>query len=226
MLDQAIADMKKGQTEARDALIDAKTELRLSEKRRDKALAEASQLEARAMQALDASDEALARRFVEQKLAAEERAEADNSSVAEHHAQIKQLEVAERELERRLAQMPAKRAALMARQATASARGARTGATAKARDSVSQALDAFDRMEDKIIRAEVEAEVRTDGDPMMLDTSSLDSHKADLALAALKSKMAEQITAGDAKPDAAPAETATAGAVDDSLAELKARLGK
>ena len=38
VLEQAIADMKAGREEARTAIIDAKTELKLAEKRRDVAL--------------------------------------------------------------------------------------------------------------------------------------------------------------------------------------------
>ena len=92
LLDQAITDMKKGQEEARTALVDAKTEMRLSEKRRDRARSEAAAMEQKAMQALKASDEPLARRFLEQKLAAEERGGAEDSACEEHDARIKQLE--------------------------------------------------------------------------------------------------------------------------------------
>ena len=231
ILEQAIDDMKKGREEARRALIEAKTELRLSEKRRDKAHAESSALEHRAMQAIEAGDEPLARRFLEQKIASEERGVAEVSACDEHEAQIGQLEIAERELERRLSQMPAKRAALLARQATAQARGAKTGATSKAQDAVATALDAFDRMEEKIIRTEVDAEVRRELDPGYIDTSSLDAHKADQALAALKAKMTAQLPSGET-PDETPAEPDPAAApaepdpVGDSLADLKARLGK
>ncbi len=225
LLDQAIEDMKKGKEEARRALIDAKTELRLCEKRRDKARAEASDYERRAMQALEIGDENLARRYVEQKLSAEERGDAEASAAAEHDAQIRQLEVAEKELDRRLAAMPAKRAALLARKATAEARGARTGAASKAASSVAGAMETFDRMENKIIRAEVEAEVRTAGDPLLLDAGSLDAHRADEALGALKAKMAAQLAAGTPKPAPEPAAApAEPNPVDDSLAALKAKL--
>ena len=226
LLDQAIADMKKGQEEARAALIDAKTELRLSEKRRDRATAEAAAMEKKAMQALKASDEGLARRFLEQKLAAEERGAAEGSACDEHDARIKQLEIAERELGRRLAQMPAKRAALLARKATAEARGAGAGAANAAQTSVANALNAFERMEDRIIRAEVEAEVRAHEDPLMLGQGVLEDHRADEALSALKAKMAKELPAGAPEAEASAASEATEApdAVDDSLAELKAKL--
>ena len=224
MLEQAIDDMKRGRAEAQEALIAAKTEKRLSDKRRDKALAEAAELERRAMKALEAGDETLARRYVEQKLAAEERGEAEATGAEEHDNQIAQLEAASRELDRRLQQMPAKRAALLARKSAAEARGGRTGATSKASSAVAGAMEAFDRMEEKIIRAEVEAEVRGTGDPLLLDAGPLESLKADEALTALKAKMAAQLPSGkEEAPE--PAEESASSAIDDSLAELKSRLG-
>ncbi len=222
MLDQAIADMKRGQGEAQEALIEAKTELRLIDKRREKAEAEGSELERRAMKALEAGDDALARRYVEQKLSADERVDAERNAGAEHEAQITQLDAAAKELDRRLQQMPAKRAALMARKSAAEARGGHTGAASKASSAVSDALQAFDRMEEKIIRAEVEAEVRGTGDPLMLDAGPIEDMKADDALAALKAKMAAQIEPPPSEPEA----DAEPSAVDDTLADLKARLEK
>src|SRR5882672_7013921 len=74
VLDQAIADMKEGREEARTAIIEAKTELKLAEKRRATALKDSSELEKKAMKALEIGDEALARKVLELKIAAEERA--------------------------------------------------------------------------------------------------------------------------------------------------------
>ena len=52
LLDQAIEDMKKGKNEAREAIIEAKSQKRLNEARRDKALVEAVDFEKKAMAAL------------------------------------------------------------------------------------------------------------------------------------------------------------------------------
>ena len=168
MLDQAIEDMKRGKEEARAAIIEAKTQKRLLEKRRDKGRADAAAYEKKAMQALKNGDESLARKAVELKLAAEQRAAAEDSAILEQETQIEQLMLAERELDQRLSQLPARKAALLARQAAAQAKGARVGAADKAKNSVASALDAFDRMEEKIIRAEVEAEVIQESDPNSL----------------------------------------------------------
>ena len=229
MLEQAIEDMKRGRNEARAAIIEAKTQKRLLERRRDKALADAAGYEKRAMTALKAGDDELARKAVELKLAAEQRANAEDVAVSEQDHQIEQLSVAERELERRLAELPARRAALVARQAAAQARGARMGAASKAKNSVSSAIDAFDRMEEKIIRAEVEAEVIAEHQPPLADIGP-ERTDADEALALLKAKVQAQLPSGladdTAAVDAEVVESAPAkpSPVDDNLAELKAKL--
>src|SRR5688572_16652769 len=185
MLDQAIEDMKKGRAEAKQAIVEAKTQQRLFAKRREKAEAEASELEKKAMLALKANDENLARKLIELKIEADKRAAAEGTASEEQSNQIAQLEAAEKELDRRLAEMPAKRAALLARQKTAQMRGARVGASNKASDSVASALEAFDRMEEKVIRAEAEADVLAEdgviGKAKLLDTSKLDTLAADEA---------------------------------------------
>ncbi|MCB9649896.1 MAG: PspA/IM30 family protein [Deltaproteobacteria bacterium] len=137
MLDQAIEDMRRGKEEARAAIIEAKTQKRLLERKRDKGLADAQAYERKALQALKNNDEGLARKAIELKLAAEQRAAAEDSAVQEQESQIAQLSAAERELDQRLSQLPARKAALMARQAAAQAKGARVGAAAKAKNSVS-----------------------------------------------------------------------------------------
>ncbi len=230
MLEQAIEDMKRGRQEARDAIIEAKTQKRLLERKRDKALADAEGYEARAMQSLQNGDEDRARKALELKIAAEQRATAETSAIEEQANQITQLEGAERELERRLSEMPARRAALLARQAAAQAKGAKSGATTKAKNSVANALDAFDRMEERIIRAEVEAEVISESDPALLEAGPPINVEAERALEALKAKMkalpsgkAPEAEAPDAPDDSA---AAAASVVDDHLASLKQKLGQ
>jgi phage shock protein A len=226
MLDQAIEDMKRGRNEARQAIIDAKTQKRLLEKKRDKAVAEAHTLERKAMAALKANDETLARRFLEMKISAEQRRDAEDSAVSEQENQIRQLDAAEKELERRLAEMPAKRAALLARQSTAVAKGARVGATSKAASSVASALEAFERMEEKVIRAEVEAEVvSADRGGIDLDTTAIDNMGVEEQLKLLKAKMVAQLPSGEEpKEPPPPAPEKKPDPVEDSLADLKAKL--
>jgi phage shock protein A len=243
LLEQAIDDMKRGQREAREAIVEAKTQKRLLERKREKARSDAAAYERKATTALEKGDEDLARRALELKLAADERADAEDAAIQEQANQIEQLDAAERELARRLAEMPAKRAALLARQAAAQARGARTGAATKAQSSVHSALAAFDRMEEKVIRAEVEAEVVGDQNPDLLDAGADRRTRTDDALAQLKAKVeARQLPAGEPEEeeeeigsdldaeleDEAPGEPdpARAEQVEDSLAELKRKLGK
>lgn len=229
LLDQAIEDMRRGREEARKAIIEAKTQQRLLEKRRDKAEQEAQELERKAVQAVRAGDDNLARRLLELKIAANARGAVEGKAAAEQETQIRELELAEREIDRRLAEAPAKRAALLARQATAQAKGARVGATTSASNSAAMALEAFDRMEEKVTRAEVEAEILTAQRPELVDMSSIENADADEALKALKAKLVKELPAGGAGTRAAssagergPSEQRSA--VDDNLEALKAKL--
>ena len=225
MLDQAIEDMKKGHREARAAIVEAKTQRRLLERKLDKTQSEAESLEQRAVRALRDSDEANARRFLELKLAADQRAAAELTALEEQDSQIEQLMAAERELEIRLSQLPARRAALLARQSAAQAKGVRVGAASKAKNSVSTALDAFERMEERIIRAEVEAEVISESGPShLLDVPAADpGGDASAALEALKGRLAGELPAKTGE-GSTPKQLPEKSAVDDSLAALKAKL--
>lgn len=228
MLEQAIEDMKRGKYEARQAIIEAKTQMRLLEKKRDKALADAAAYERRALQALKNGDEDTARKAVELKLAAEQKAQAETAAILEQERQIKELTAAERELDRRLSELPARRAALLARQAAAQAKGAKVGAASRAKNSVSSALEAFDRMEEKIIRAEVEAEVIQEVEPQnLLEAGDAMDAATDVALSELKERVTKELpetASGDEKKEQAASEAAAASPVEDSLAELKAKL--
>ena len=83
----------------------------------------------------------------------------------------------------------------------------------------------MERMEEKIIRAEVEAEVRGVGDPLMLDTGAMDDLAASEELARLKAQATAQLPSGEDKEASSDA-ASNDPAVDDSLAELKARLNQ
>lgn len=223
LLDQAIDDMKKGQREAKEAIIKAMTEKRLIERRYDKAKEEEDAAERRAMQALKDGDEELAKRCVTIKIQAGNKASAELSAIEEQAHQIDQLVAAEAQLAQRLQQLPARRAALVARQSAAQARGAKTGTNAKAK--VSAALEAFERMEEKIIRAEVEAEVASESGGMPpLELALPASTEADRALDELRNKMAGELPATvEVKVEKSPPSEASTE-VEDSLADLKAKL--
>ena len=137
---------------------------------------------------------------------------------AEHAEQIAQLEIAERELARRLRELPARRATLLARQATAEARGARTSKGLHGADSVGHALEAFERMESKVIAAEVEAEVCASDFQLGLAADPFSPHRTQNALAELKTRSRGQMD--DGKSVAVEAE---ADALD-TLVELKKQL--
>ena len=219
ILDQAILDMKNGREDARRALIEAKTAQRLAKRREQQAQSESVHLEARALEALEQGDEDRARSWIDQKLAAEDRAEAEASAFAEHQAQIEQLEIAERELARRLRELPARRAALLARQATAEARGARGAKGFQGADTVSHAMEAFERMESRVIAAEVEAEVRSEDVNLSLLSSAWPVGRTSDALEELKTNSRLQLQSPQVKSPGSVSSTPA-----DSLAQLKEKL--
>lgn len=235
LLEQAIDDMKKGQRDARAAIIEAKTQKRLLERKAEKARSDAAAYERKAIAALEKGNEDLARRALELKLSAEERAEAEEGAIREQENQIDQLDAAERELARRLAEMPARRAALLARQAAAQAKGAHTGASGKAQNSVHNALQAFDRMEERVIRSEVQAEVMHESSPDLLESGDDRKTRTDDALDQLKAKVAaKQLRDGAPERDPVDVEVereelevdVDPDQVEDTLAELKKKLGQ
>jgi phage shock protein A len=222
ILDQAILDMKSGREDARRSLIEAKTAQRLALRRREKALNEAIQLESRALESLERGEEEQAHSWVDLKLAAEDRAEAEASASEEHQAQIEQLQIAERELARRLRELPARRATLLARQATAEARGASSSKGFHGNDSVSHAMEAFERMESKIIASEVEAEVCSADMQWSLGSTAYSSQRTQDALAGLKSQSQKQISSTSGVLGA----KIPVANEPDSLEKLKHQLGE
>lgn len=220
ILDQAILDMKRGREDARRALIEAKTAQRMAKRRQEQALNESEQLEARALDALELGSEDRARSWVDQKLAAEDRAEAEASAYCEHQAQIEQLEIAERELARRLQALPARRAALLARQATAEARGVYGSKGLHETDTVAHALEAFERMESRVISAEVEAEVRAEDASLdFLGGGTWATRRNTDAFEALRQKSNRQL----AEPGPKNSEVSSIDSAD-TLAKLKEKL--
>lgn len=188
VLDAAIEDLRTGKAQVEEALIAARTEQRLAERRRDSALIDARGYEDKALRALQLGEEALARQLLGEKLAADARARSEQQAVDAQAQAVADLDAARRDVEARMRELPARRAALLARQASAEARGAIVGAGQGAKSAVADALAAFERIEEKVVRAEVEAEVRGQLRGPAIDTRALDAHEAERALEALRAR--------------------------------------
>ena len=195
-LDVAISDMKQGQQEARRALVQAKTAQRLAVRRREMAEQEVKNSEACAILALQNGQETEARDWFDQSVASAERARIEASAIEEQAVFIEQLEIAEKELNRRLRELPAKKAVLLARRSLAKARGARGTGNAVSVQAVARAYEAFERIEAQVIEAEVEAEVLASELSWNTPPNYTRSHHEDFAFARLKEKAKKQLSSG------------------------------
>ena len=235
VLEQTILDMEGEHKKAKQKLLESMTLLKTTEKQCEGLKKSAVDWEQKAIAALKANNEELARTALAEKQKAEDLAtrtggevEAQKASTEQLKVQIKQFEDKIGDAKRRKDELIARlNAADMQKKQAAIASGAAPGASAV---SDSSAFDTFNRMVEKIENTEAEAEARTElmgakapeVDAQLNKLSQAQS--ADDALAALKAKMAPSTAPAAAPPEAKPADP-KAAAIDDELAALRAKLG-
>jgi phage shock protein A len=230
VLEQTILDMEGEHKKAKQKLLEAMTLLKQAEKQTENYKKQAVDWEQKAMAALKAGSDDLARQALTEKgkmdaLALESETGVATQKIANDH--LKEQIVG---LERKIDEAKSKKDELIARLNTADLKkkqAAMAGGGAASSDTT--AFDTFDRMVSKIENSEAEVEARAelmgDNNPA-IDYELQKLAKAQQgqdALEALKAKMA----AASAPP--APAAPAPAAApdsgIDDELARLKAKLG-
>jgi phage shock protein A len=234
VLEQTIIDMEGDHKKAKQKLLESMTLTKQTEKQAENLRKTAVDWEQRAMAALKAGNEELARTALGEKQKTEElAAEAENGvqaqrqSTEELKAQIKNLEEKIGEAKRKKDELIARlNAADMQKKQAAVQNGVANGGNAVGDNT---AFDTFNRMVEKIENTEAEAEARHEllGDKspevdMELKKIS-QAQTADDALEALKAKMAGgggSTSAASSKPP-----DPKAGAIEDELAALKAKLG-
>lgn len=196
MLDQFIYDMENDITEVEAAVAKQIASEKLLKKQLDESLEAVTKREEQAMVALESGDEDLARRVLEEKSKQESQASSLQMSHNEATKLSSELKDKLREMKDELREMTMKKDSLKARNESAQAR-------AKVNRSLSGmnsgAKSGFDRMEEKVMRSEAEAEsseeLRSinktlDDDLAALTTKS----KVDSELEQLKAKMAGKQT--------------------------------
>jgi phage shock protein A len=231
VLEQTILDMEGEHRRAKQKLLEAMTLLKQAEKQCENYKKQGADWETKAMAALKAGSEDLARSALAEKGKADALAIESETGVVTQRAANEQLKEQIVGLERKIEEAKSKKDELIARLNAADLKkkqAAMSGGTSATSDST--AFDTFDRMVAKIENTEAEVEARRE---LMGDRApEVDAELAKLtkaqagedALAALKAKMA---AAGTPAPAAAPAAPAAPGgtAIDDELAKLKAKLG-
>lgn len=191
MLDQFILDMEKDIAEVEAAVAKQIANEKLLSKQYTEAAELVAKREEQAITALESGDESLARRVLEDKNKQKSHADSLKHAVDEAAKLSEELKDKLREMKDELREMNMKKDSLKARSESAKAR-------AKVNRTMSGigngAKSGFDRMEEKVIRHEAEAEASEelrsanktlDDELAALDTSS----SVDDELAALKAKL-------------------------------------
>jgi phage shock protein A len=235
MLDQVVSDMRGQLVEAKKQVAVAIADEKKLAKQHEKELATATEWEQKAMLAVRAGDDNLAK----QALA---RHKEHVAIAAQYEAQwqkqkhsVEQLKVALRALSNKIEEANRKKGVLIARKRRADAMKSIEETMSGLKDA--SAFETFDRLEKKVEQAEAEADAHSEinremgGDVLKQRFEELeDEAGADEALLALKRKMGvlppETAPAVAARVEEAPsAEDAELAELEEALAELKAREG-
>jgi phage shock protein A len=227
VLEQTIIDMEGEHKKAKQKLLESMTLLKQAEKQTEKYKKEGPEWEFKAMAALKAGNDDLARTALSEKAKVDAMASESEANVTVSKAANEGLKEQIIGLERKIEEAKGKKDELIARLNAADMKkkqASMAGGGSAASDST--AFDTFDRMVNKIENSEAEVEARQElmGTSPAVDFELQKLAKAQAgedALAALKAKMG----ASAATPAAAPAAAAGGSAIDDELAKLKAKLG-
>lgn len=235
VLEQTILDMEADHKKAKQKLLESMTLTKQTEKQAEKLRKDAVDWEAKAMAALKAGNEDLARTALGEKQKADELANEAEAGVGAQKQSTEDLKVQIKGLEEKIGEAKRKKDELIARLNAADMQkkqAAIVSGTSNAVNAVGDntAFDTFNRMVEKIENTEAEADARREllGDKapeVDMELKKLTAQQtADDALAALKAKMS---TASPTPAAAAPAKPpdAKAAAIEDDLAALKAKLG-
>ena len=235
VLEQTIIDMEGEHRKAKQKLLESMTLTNQTAKQADNLKKAAVDWEQKAMAALKAGNEELARAALNEKQKTEELAneastgvDAQRSSTDDLKGQIKNLEDKIGEARRKKDELIARLNAADMQKKQAAMRSGTAGGINAVGDNT--AFDTFNRMVEKIENTEAEADARKElmgtlgqnAPEVDMELKKLaEKQGADDALAALKAKMSTASTA----PAAAKPLDPKAGAIEDELAALKAKLG-
>jgi phage shock protein A len=230
MLTQVLSDMQSNLIEAKKQVAVAIADEKRLKKQYEDEQAKAQDWERKAMMAVRANDDNLAREALARKTEHDQIAGQYGKQWELQKTAVDNLKESLRQLNNKIEEAKRKKNILIARKKRAEAQKTIHATMSGLKDT--SAFDTFDRMSAKIDQLEAEADAGAEvageltGDTLQSKFDKLEAGPgADLALAELKSKMgllpaAQQAPQG-ALPEAKPAEE---GQVDSALAEMKAKL--
>src|SRR5215472_16370403 len=194
MLNQVVLDMSNQLTEAKKQVAASIADEKRLAKQFEQETANASEWERRAMMALRAGNEELAKEALNRKREHDELQNTFKEQWAKQKAAVEQLKKALRMLNDKIEEAKRKKNVLIARKKRAEAQKAIQETMAGLKDQ--SAFETFDRMAGKIDQMEAEAEAGAElqeeysGDVLASQFASLErSHSAEEDLVALKRKM-------------------------------------
>lgn len=238
ILDQTILDMQGDHKTAKKALVETLAMLKQAEKQSEGFQASAAEWEQKAMIALKAGNEDLARQSLEKKQKAEESYTESTQGLAQQRAQVDQLKSNLKLLENKINEAKSKRDELLARLQAADMKkkqAAIQSGDAPGSNAVqdSSAFDTFNRMVDKIENTESIVEARSELSESLGHSQELENldaemkeQSADAELARLKAKLEGESGSGaqTTPTEAQPPADEKADAIEDELAKLRAKL--
>lgn len=229
ILNQAIedmhADLKKGKVQVVESLaMHKQMELKLSRLRESSA-----SWERKAVSALQAGDEGLARQALEQKNAEDQSIQSYEASLSTQSEHVGALKSSLAMLETKIDEAKHQRDVLVQRlrQAqVAKKRADQIAAAQPGKDALGQtsAFDDFDRMADKIEMLESHVEAQRELMADDLQAAAADDKLQDLSIDAQLQALKAKNGAGDKAATSEPAPEAEADPIEDELAALKRRL--
>ena len=210
MLNQVLVDMKQQLIEAKKQVAVAIADEKRIKKQWEIEAAKASEWEKKAMLAIRAGDDALARAALARKADHDEVAGQLKDQWEAQKTSVENLKGALRGLDNKIEEAKRKRNILIARQKRAEAQRAIQSTMAGLSDT--SAFDTFDRMAQKIDQLEAETEANSElageleGDSLTQRFKALEAKKtpSDMALAELKQKMGLLPAASTSAPKALP----------------------
>lgn len=244
MLNQVLVDMKSQLVEAKKQVAVAIADEKRLKKQYEQEAAKAAEWERKAMLAVRAGDDGLARAALARKTEHDEVAETLKQQWEAQKQSVEQLKGALRGLDNKIEEAKRKRNILVSRQKRAEAQ--RTINETLTNINSTSAFDTFERMSDRVMQLEAEAEAVSEIGGALPEASLESQFKAleastsvDDDLSALKEKMALQAAekerkaiggaagapppdAGAADPGAAPTDEEVEGGVQE--AEIDAQL--
>jgi len=243
MLNQVLVDMKGQLVEAKKQVAVAIADEKRLKKQLEQELAKSEEWERKAMLAVKAGDDGLARAALARKAEHDDVAQTLRQQWDAQKQSVEQLKSALRNLDNKIEEAKRKRNILVSRQKRAEAQ--RTINETLSNINSTSAFDTFERMSERVTQLEAEAEAATELGAALPESSlesqfkALEAGSIDDDLAALKSKMAlaaaEQErkalggTVGGPSASRAPEpedieDAAKAAEVDAQLEELKKKL--